>query len=219
MALIEHNSSLIPDGRFHLPRLPAWAVIGAVAALLTLLGFAARGFSDNGFRLGSEFAWRFACLIYFAAVTAGPLARLIPSQTLKQICQARRQLVWGFCAGFGVYLASILLPNAPSVPGYDGLTAGMTIFVVFGGLLVSVIAYAAGRPAAHFLGERISKSLLHVGMATFWLAYAAAGLSHISGPHRPDMFYGFSLSLMVAALLLRFADCFATKLKGVHRSV
>ena len=217
MALIEHNSSLIPDGQFRLPRLPGWAVIGVVAASLALAGFSARGFSDNGFRLGSEFAWRFACLIYFAAVIAGPLARLIPSKRVKRVCQERRQLIWGFCASFGVYLASILLPNTAPVPDH-GLTAGMTIFVFFGGLLILVIAYTASRPAAHFLGEHISRTMLYVGMATFWLAYAAAGLSYISGPHRPDIFYGFSLSLMVIALLLRFADCFATKLRAFRET-
>lgn len=214
MALIEHNSPLVPDGRFHLPRLPGWGVIGLVAALLALCGFAARGFSDNGVRLGSEFAWRFTCLIYFVAITAGPLARLIPSRPLRRICQERRQLVWGFCAGFGVYLASILIPNTLPAPDRDGLTAVMTVFVLFGGLLALVIAYATSRPAALFLGERIARTMVQVGMATFWLAYAAAGLSRISGPHRPDIFYGLSLSLMVIALLLRFADCLVVKLKA-----
>lgn len=217
MALIEQNSPLVPDNRFRQPQLPAWGMIGAVAALLALSGFAARGFSDNGYRLGSEFAWRFTCLVYFAAVTAGPLARLIPSRTLKRVCQARRQLVWGFSASFGVYLASLLLPNTMPVPDRD-LTVGMTIFVIFAGLLALVIAYAASRPAAHFLGERISRTMMAVGMATFWLAYAASGLSHISGPHRPDIFYGFSLSLMLIALLLRFADCFITKLRAFHET-
>ena len=82
-----------------------------------------------------------------------------------------------------------------------------------------MIAYTASRPAAHFLGQRISRTMLQVGMATFWLVYAATGLAHISGPHRPDMFYGFSLSLMVIALLLRFADCLKTRLRGFREAV
>jgi hypothetical protein len=217
VALIEHHSSLHPDGR--LPRPSGWVVIGVVAALLTVTGIAARGVSDNGFRLGSQFVWRFTCLIYFAAVIAGPLARLIPSETLRRICQGRRQLVWGFCVSLGVYLVSVLLPNTPPLPGGDSLTAGMAIFVGFAGLLASVIAYCASQPAAHFLGERASRTMMHVGMATFWLAYAASGLSHISGPHRPDMFYGFSLSLMVLALLLRFADCFLAKWKAFRGTI
>ena len=61
--------------------------------------------------------------------------------------------------------------------------------------------------------------MVRVGMATFWLAYAVTGLSHISGPHRPDIFYGFSLSLMLVALLLRFADCFAVKIRAQRKAI
>jgi hypothetical protein len=218
VALIEHHSSFVPGGRFHLSRPPVWALIGLTAGLLAVSGFAVRGFSDNGMRLGSELAWRFTSLIYFAAITAGPLARLIPSAGLRRLCEERRQLVWGFCAGFGVYLASILLPNTAPLPNRDDLTAGMMLFVLCAGFLAAVIAYAASRPAALFLGAQISRTLVHVGMVTFWLAYAGAGLSHLSGPHRPDIFYGFSLSLMVVALLLRFADCFVAKIKASRRT-
>ena len=48
----------------------------------------------------------------------------------------------------------------------------------------------------------------------FWLTYALTGLAHLSGPHRPDGFYGLSLSLMILALLLRFADRLWAKLRG-----
>lgn len=216
MVAIENGAVLSKTGRFHLPRLPGWAVIALAAALFCAGGFAAHGFSDNGLRLGSELVWRFTCVIYFAAIVAGPLARLIPSETLRHICEERRQLIWGFCASFGVYLASVLMPNTLTPPGLDrdGVTAGMTVFVVFGALLVIVIAYAAGQQAAHFLGEKSRRAMLGVGMACFWLAYALAGLARISGPHRPDAFYGFSLSLMVIALLLRFADRLAARIKS-----
>ena len=217
MTWIAQSSPFIPAGRPHVSRPPIWALIGAAAALLALFGFAVRGFSDNGFRFGSELAWRFTCLVYFAAVIAGPVMRLAPFRVLRRLCRERRQLVWGFCAGFGVYLASLVIPNTFPVPDRDGLTAAMTIFAFFAGLLILVIAYCETKPAAQFLGERISRTLVQVGMATFWLAYAAAGLSYISGPHRPDMFYGFSLSLMVIALLLRFADCLTTRLKALRQ--
>ena len=52
-----------------------------------------------------------------------------------------------------------------------------------------------------------------VAGAFFWLTYALTGLAHISGPHRPDAFYGISLSLMIGVLLLRFADGFTAKLR------
>ena len=214
MALIEHQSVLPRDGRLSFARPAGWLLIGAAAAILAVSGIVARGFSDNGLRLGSEFAWRFTCLIFFAAIIAGPLARLIPVQILRRVCEDRRQLIWGFCASFGVYLASILVPNTFPALDRDGLTAGMGVFLLFGFALTLVIAYAAGRTAAQRLGEKISRTMVRVGMATFWLAYAATGLAHISGPHRPDLFYGFSLCLMVIALLTRFADCFVAKFRA-----
>lgn len=209
---------LARDGRFQHPRLPGWALIGVVAALLALGGFAAREFSDNGLRLGSELVWRFNCLIYFAAITAGPLVRLIPLPALRRICEERRQVIWGFCAGFGVYLASILVPNTLPALDHPGVAAGATVFVLFGALLALVTAYAASDHAALFLGERSSKTIMGVGLSTFWLTYTAAGLARISAPHRPDMFYGFSLSLMAIALFLRFADRIVAKFRAFRET-
>jgi hypothetical protein len=213
---IDHGAALSTGGRFRIPRPGSWIVIAFLAALIGICGFAARGFNENGVRLGSEWVWRFTCFVYFAAVIAGPLARLIPSQTLRRVCENRRQLIWGFCASFGVYLASLLAPNLLTSPGLDrdGLTAGMSIFAVFGIGLALIIACTASRQAADFLGDTARRTILLAGLSTFWLVYAVTGLARISGPHRPDAFYGFSLILMIVALLLRFADRFAANIRG-----
>ncbi len=219
MVAIEQGTALAEAGRFHVPRPRAWVVIAVIAALAGLGAFAGRGFSENGLRLGSEMIWRFTCFVFFAAIIAGPLARLIPSQTLRRICEQRRQLIWGFCASFGVYLASLVVPNllTPSGLHRTGLTAGMTIFTVFGAGLTLAIACTAGRRAALFPGGTVRHVILGVGLSTFWLAYALTGLAYISGPHRPDAFYGFSLSLMIVALLLRFADRFAAGIRAGNK--
>ena len=216
MVAIEQSTEVSGAGRSRYFHLSGWAVVAILTALVSVGGFALRGFSDNGLRFGSELAWRFTFLVYFAAIAAGPLARLIPSQILRRICEERRQLIWGFCASFGVYLAAVLVPNTlvPSGLDRDGVTAGMTIFVVFGAVLTLVIAYAASRRAGVFLGEMARRVMLGVGMSYFWLVYALTGLARISGPHRPNAFYGFSVSLMVIALFLRFADRFATRLRA-----
>ena len=70
------------------------------------------------------------------------------------------------------------------------------------------------RQAAARVGEKSRRALLSVASSFFWLTYALTGLAHLSGPHRPDAFYGVSLSLMIIALLLRFADRFVAKLRG-----
>jgi hypothetical protein len=140
---------------------------------------------------------------------------------LRHLCEARCQLIWGFSASFAVYLLGVLAPNLllPGGPDEDGLTASMATFALFGVALSGIIAFAARRDAARILGEKARTTILGVGLSTFWLAYALSGLAHITGPHRPDMFYGTSLSLMILALLLRFADCMAAKIRGRREPV
>jgi len=206
---VDDNAAL--PRRFTHVRVPVWAMIGTAAALIGFAGFAAYGFRENGLRLGNELAWRFTCLVFFAALVAGPASRLMPWAWLRRVGEERHQLVWGFCASVGVFIATLIIPNAttPSSVEHEGLTLGMALFAIFGGVLTAVIAYVAvPKPQ---LGEQSRKAMLGVGISYFWLAYTLTGLSHLSGPHRPDAFYGISLVLMLAALLLRFADRFVAK--------
>jgi hypothetical protein len=215
------EQDLSRNGRIAGNRPRAWMLVAIATALLTVAGWAARGFSENGLRLGSEFARRFTFLIYFLAIVAGPIARLMPLPSLRRLCEARCQLIWGFSASFAVYLLGVLVPNLllPGGPDEDGLTGSMATFALFGAALSGIIAFAARRDAARILGEKARTTILGVGLSTFWLAYALSGLAHITGPHRPDMFYGTSLSLMILALLLRFADCMAAKIRGRREPV
>jgi hypothetical protein len=202
-----------PNGQTR-SRVPLWGLIALAAGLISLGGFAVHGFDENGLRFGNQLAWRFACLVYFAAIIAGPVTRIIPWERLRRAGEDRRQLTWGFCASFGVFLASLIVPNTLTPPSFDheGLTFGMALFVICGAVLAAMVAYVAS-PQPN-LGEQSRKTILGVGMAYFWLAYTLTGLSHLSGPHRPDGFYGFSLMLMLAALLVRFADRFVTKIRA-----
>ena len=49
--------------------------------------------------LAASLTWRFASFVFFAAVTAGPLCRLIPLDACKRLAP-RRQLIWSFCASY-----------------------------------------------------------------------------------------------------------------------
>lgn len=188
--------------------------VGIAAALLGLSAMAVHGFNDDGIRLGSEISWRFASFVFFAAVIAGPICRLVPLAVCKSLGSLRRQLVWSFCASYGVFLASLILPNSLGGVSHEDATAGMTLFALFGGMAMAVMAYAASRQALARLGEKVRRALLSVAASFFWLTYALTSLAHLSGPHRPDMFYGVSLSLMILALLLRFADRLVAKIRG-----
>jgi hypothetical protein len=195
-------------------KVPLAGIVAAVTALVGLIAMAMHGFNDRGLRLGSELDWRFASFVFFAAAIAGPLCRMVPLGICKQLGALRRQLIWSFCASYAVFLGALLLPNTLGGVTHADLTAGMTVFSIFGGGIVAVMAYAAGRDAAALVGEPARQALLTVAGGFFWLTYALTGLAHLSGPHRPDAFYGISLSLMIFALLLRFADHLVAKLRG-----
>ncbi len=195
-------------------KVPLAGFVGATAAVLGLGAMAAHGFQDTGLRLGSEITWRFASFVFFAAIAAGPVCRLISVSLAQALDGLRRQLIWSFCVSYGVFLATLVLPNTLGGVTHDDATIGMTLFSLFGGAAAAVMAYCAGREEPAFLCERARRAMLSVAASFFWLTYALTGLAHLSGPHRPDAFYGISLSLMILALLLRFTDRFVAKLRG-----
>jgi hypothetical protein len=71
---------------------------------------------------------------------------------------------------------------------------------------MALTAQPLRRHGVAVMGDKLRRTFLGTATIYFWLCYALMGLAHISGPHRPDGFYGISLCLMVAALLARYAD-------------
>jgi hypothetical protein len=195
--------------RFRLTLSPLVGGIAMGAVMLVVGSILLRGFAENGFRLGSQLAWRYASFIFFLALVGGPLcriaARFFPQLSVPE--SLSRRLVWGFCASYGVYLLSVFVPNVirPS--------AGAALMVGFGAAVALVMAITAapltrlGRPA--IIPAEIRRVLLGTSTIYFWLCYCLMALARISGPHRPDDFYGISLCLMVAGLLARYADRWA----------
>jgi hypothetical protein len=184
---------------------PLAGAIALGAAMVVMGAIFYRGFTDNGFRLGSQLAWRYTSFVFFAALVAGPLcrvaARFFPAFTAPE--SLGRKLVWGFCASYAVYLLSIFVPNVVD------MSAGATLMVLFGAGVALAMAATAAPLRLHgraLMGEKLRRTFLGTATSYFWLCYALMGLARISGPHRPDAFYGISLCLMVAALLARYAD-------------
>ena len=203
------NTAIFGHGK--VPRLkfslgPLVAGIACVAALLVLGAILLRGFSENGFRLGSQLAWRYTSFVFFAALVAGPVLRLA-ARVFSGVTAPEslgRKLIWGFCASYGVYLFSVFLPNVIR------LSAGATLMVLFGAGVALTMALAAGPvrlPGGKtLLPPKIRHVLLGMAAMYFWLSYSVMALARISGPHRPDAFYGLCLCLMVVGLLVRYAD-------------
>lgn len=197
------NSALFGDShgysRLRVTLAPLVGCIALVAAVLVMGAIMSLGFSENGFRLGSQLAWRYASIVFFAAMVAGPASRIAaPFFHLSVPESLSRKLVWGFCASYGVYLLSVFLPNVIHA------SAGATLMVLFGGGVALVMA-ACAAPLA-FLPANLRRILLGTATSYFWLCYCLMALARISGPHRPDAFYDISLCLMLTALLARFAD-------------
>ena len=184
---------------------PLVAGIAVIGMMVVAAAWLARDFSENGFRLGSQWAWRHAFFVFFAALAAGPVARII-ARFLPHLAPPQRlcrKLIWGFCASYGVYLLSVFLPDVihPS--------AGATLMVLFGGGVVLAMALTAAplkQLGRRQVWEKARRAVQTTAFAYFWLIYSLMALARLSGPHRPDAFYGTSLCLMVTGFLLCFAD-------------
>ena len=191
------------------PRPTAALLIALTALTVGLGGLLLYRADDTPLGMATQSVWRFNCLVFFAALVAGPIGRLVPGLSL--LADKSRPLLQGFCAAMGVYFAFILVPNLLAVPdGVQprGITAGTTFFVLFTGSVTLVMAAAANRALCRRFGNRACRTMLGVAAIYFWLCYGLIGLAHISGPHRHDPFYELSVMLMVVALLVRFADRF-----------
>ena len=210
--MVSLDSAVFDTPTFRTPRPPVAVLLVTLLALAVFAtGFALRDFSDNGVRFGTQLVWRFNSLLFFAALVAGPLGRLVPR--LRPLADQGRPLLQGFCAAMAVYVAAIVAPNLFTVsdgvrPG--GITAGMTFFVAFTGSVTLVLAAAVNRSLCQHVGRKACRAMLGLAAVYFWLCYSLIGLAHISGPHRPDIYYETSVMLMVAALLVRFAEHFVS---------
>jgi hypothetical protein len=206
MVALDNNAIFGSVPRLRLSLAPLVSVIALVTIALVLGTILARGFSENGFRLGSQLAWRFTFFVFFAAMMADPLGRLA-AHLLSGFTWPEslgRKLIWGFCASYGVYLLSVFLPHVIRLSG------GATLMVLFGATVALVMALTAA-PLKRLggkvmIGERTRRTVLGTAFIYFWSCYSLMALARISGPHRPDAFYDISLSLMMIALLVRYAD-------------
>jgi hypothetical protein len=205
------NHAIFGAARAFRPRFslaPLASAIALIAVVVVLSAILMRGFSENGLRLGSQWAWRYTFFIFFAAMVAEPVGRLAARFTSFIWPESLdRKLIWGFCASYGVYLLSVFLPNVIRLSG------GAILMVLFGTTVAVVMALTAGpikrqsgnQGGKPLIGERTRRAILGIAMIYFWSCYSLMALARISGPHRPDTFYDISLSLMLAALFVRFA--------------
>jgi hypothetical protein len=176
----------------------------AGAALAAAIGYVL-GEDGTGWALASDWASRFALLVFVAAMIAEPAGRLIPSHATARLAEARTALLMGFIAAMIVSLGCVL---APWLLGGIALGAPTVVYCVMSAMILTVLLFAIHPGTVRLIGAPSWRALQSVAAAYFWSVFALSAMGRVIGPHRPDMWPGFALLLLTAAVLLRFADAF-----------
>lgn len=185
----------------HTAHIVLFAFLGsALLAAASLVVFAADG---NGWAMAAQMVSRFSLLLFVAAMSAEPVARLVPP--LRALGRERASLTLAFAASSFVALLCVV---APSQLGGEAMSAPAVAYCVLTGLILVVMLFSAHPATLRRLGAPAWRALQRIATSYYWLVFVITGLSHLVGPHRPDAWYGFSLLLLTATLLLRFADSF-----------
>ncbi len=182
-----------------------------ISALLVVGSLTLGGGDGSLWPLAAEMVSRFSLLIFVAAMVVEPIARLIPSAVTRAAALERSSLILGFVAASAI---SLICVAAPSELGGEPMTIPAIAYCLLTAGILTVMLFSGHPATIRFLGAPAWRSLQRISTAYFWLAFALTGIGHLVGPHRPDDWHGVALLLLVAALILRFADTFAAHLKG-----
>ena len=183
----------------------------ALAVVLSVIGFLAHGGGVNGAHFAANLVLFSSSLVFVLYYVSGPLSRLIFTPATQALGAERFALAYGFAGMMGVFLFSLLAPDF-ATGGHQPLPT--LVYAVVTALVVAVFLMSAGSKRA--AGSAAMRSLQSLSSGYFWLAFAFTDLDRMVGPHRPDgIFYGLSLSLLVVALLIRFADAFMERRRAV----
>jgi len=164
----------------------------------------------NAMRAAAMMVFRASSAAFLLFYLAGPVARLIPSRPTVALARERTGLALAFAAMYAVFLACLI---APDVLGGARVPLASLSFAVFSGLILAVVLMGERAPRAERSWRSALRTMEMLGVAYFWAAYAVNDLDHLSGPHRPDGYYGASLTVLCLALLVRFADSFRQRYK------
>jgi hypothetical protein len=159
----------------------------------------------------AEFVSRFSLLLFVAAMVVEPIARLIPTRPTRAAAQERSSLILGFAMASAVSLSCVA---APSFLGGEAMSAPAVAYCLLTGIILVVMLFSAHPATQRLLGGPTWRAMQRIATAYFWLAFALTGMGRLIGPHRPDDWHGFALLLLVAALLIRFADTFILHLRA-----
>jgi hypothetical protein len=179
------------------------------AMLLAVIVYARSG--PDSWSYATELVLRLATLVFPFAIAAGPAGRLIFGSDDWRVGRWERMSLLAFVAVYAVFLHCVAWPFF--LTG-ERMPVDTTAFCVFNTFIVCMLAVTALEHVSNAVGDRTVNTVNRVSIAYFWFIFALAGVAHLYGPHRPDGFFGFSLILLVTAVLVRFADVFVLRLKA-----
>lgn len=185
----------------HTGSIVLFALLGS--ALLAVASLVMDADEGNGWLLAAQMVSRFSLLLFVAAMLVEPLGRLIPG--LQSLGRERASLMLAFGAAAVV---SLICVTAPAQLGGAEMTVPAAAYCVMTGVILVVMAFTAHPATIPYLSAPVWRALQRVATSYFWVVFVVTGIEHLVGPHRPDSWYGFSLLLLTAALLIRFADSF-----------
>ncbi len=198
-----HIAAEVPGGTTHTGQIVLFSIL--ISALVAAAALTVGASEGTGWPLAAEMVSRLSLLIFIAAMTVEPIARLIPTRATEAAARERHSLILGFAAASAM---SLICVAAPAQLGGEPLTAPAVVYCLLTAGILAVMLFSAHPATMRFLGGPAWRSLQRISTAYFWLAFSLTAMGHLVGPHRPDNWHGFALLLLVGALLIRFADTF-----------
>ena len=206
---VEHTADILNSAYRNPQRRSVGLLTGVtLAILLSLSGFLLHGGGPNGARFANNLMLFSSSLVFAVYYVAGPLSRLVPAT--QSLGALRFSIAYGFVGMVAIFLVSILAPD------YEARGAMALPTMSFAALTALVaVAFLASAGSKRAVNSATLRSLQSLTSGYFWMVFAVMDLDRMQGPHRPDPIpYGLSLLLLVAALLVRFADAFMARHKA-----
>jgi hypothetical protein len=186
----------------------------ALALVVAIVAFLVHGRDANAMRFAAQTVFRASTVPFLLFYLATPLGHLLPSRPTLILARERVGLALAFAGMYAVFLGCAVAPDY-----FAGAHVPLPTlaFAAFSAVILAVVL--AGERAAHAAASwrPALRTMEIIGVAYFWAAYGVNDLDHLSGPHRPDGYYGISLTILVLALFVRFADSFWQRYKYARR--
>jgi hypothetical protein len=179
----------------------AFATILASAALV-MTG------SADGWRVATEMVSRFSVVLFVAATSVEPLARIFPSESMATAGREHNSLMIAFVAAFTASLVCIV---APSAIGSTALSIPAIFYCALnGGVLFILLSSSTARSIA-FLSARSLRAMQRIATAYYWLAFTMWDLGRLGSSSGHDGWYAFSLFLLAGVVFVKLADWFVAR--------